>query len=122
MMEVIPMDMNNNVISKADLWADRIHAFQESGLSRKDWCQQNEIPPSTLGYWIRKIQSESPGTEPASDSVFAKLPSEQELQFNAGTGNRSVTILLPENIQIEIGADCPARLLTTLLQALKHYA
>ena len=42
------MDMNDNVISKADLWADRIHAFQESGLSRKDWCQQNEIPQSTL--------------------------------------------------------------------------
>ena len=42
------MDMNNNVISKADLWADRIHAFQENGLSRKDWCQQNEIPPFGL--------------------------------------------------------------------------
>ncbi|MFR8032446.1 MAG: IS66 family insertion sequence element accessory protein TnpA [Lachnospiraceae bacterium] len=116
------MDMNDNVISKADLWADRIHAFQESGLSRKDWCQQNEIPQSTLNYWIRKIQLEAPETEPASDPVFAKLPSEQELQFNAGTGNRSVTILLPENIRIEIGADCPARLLTTLLQALKNYA
>ena len=116
------MDMNDHVISKADLWADRIHAFQESGLSRKDWCQQNEIPQSTLNYWIRKIQLEAPETEPASDPVFAKLPSAQELQFNAGTGNRSVTILLPENIQIEIGADCPARLLTTLLQALKNYA
>ncbi len=116
------MDMNDNVISKADLWAERIHAFQESGLSRKDWCQQNEIPQSTLNYWIRKIQLEAPETEPASDQVFAKLPSEQELQFNAGTGNRSVTILLPENIRIEIGADCPARLLTTLLQALKNYA
>ena len=116
------MDMNDHVISKADLWADRIHAFQESGLSRKDWCQQNEIPQSTLNDWIRKIQLEAPETEPASDPVFAKLPSEQELQFNAGTGNRSVTILLPENIQIEIGADCPARLLTTLLQALKNYA
>ena len=116
------MDMNNNVISKADLWADRIHAFQESGLSRKDWCQQNEIPPSALGCWIRKIQSESPGTEPASDPVFAKLPSEQEQQFNSGTGNHSVTILLPENIRIETGADCPARLLAALLQALKNYA
>ena len=116
------MDMNDHVISKADLWADRIHAFQENGLSRKDWCQQNEIPQSTLNYWTRKIQLEAPETEPASDPVFAKLPSEQELQFNAGTGNRSVTILLPENIRIEIGADCPARLLTTLLQALKNYA
>ena len=116
------MDMNDHVISKADLWADRIHAFQESGLSRKDWCQQNEIPQSTLNYWIRKIQLEAPETEPASDPVFAKLPSEQELQFNSGTGNHSVTILLPENIRIEIGADCPARLLATLLQALKNYA
>ena len=43
-------------------------------------------------------------------------------QFNAGTGNHSVTILLPENIRIEIGADCPARLMTTLFQALKNYA
>ena len=116
------MDMNDHVISKADLWADRIHAFQESGLSRKDWCQQNEIPQSTLNYWIRKIQSEAPGKEPASDLVFTKLPSEQELQLNSRTGNHSVTILLPENIRIEIGADCSARILTMLLQALKNYA
>ena len=116
------LHMLTNVISKADLWAYRIHVFQESGLSRKDWCQQNEIPQSTLGYWIRRLQSETPETECTADPVFAKLPSEQELQFNAGTGNRSVTILLPENIRIEIGADCPARLLTTLLQALKNYA
>ena len=122
MMEVIPINTNDNVTSKADLWTDRIHAFQESGLSRKDWCQQNEIPPSTLGYWIRKIPSEAPGKEPEPDLVFAKLPSEQELQLNSGTGNYSVTILLPENIRIEIGADCPARLLTTLWQSLKNYA
>ncbi|CBL37119.1 hypothetical protein CL3_35010 [butyrate-producing bacterium SM4/1] len=56
------MDINDNVISKADLWTDRIHDFQESGLSRKDWCQQNEIPQSTLGYCIRKIQSKVPET------------------------------------------------------------
>ena len=54
--------------------------------------------------------------------VFTKLPSEQELQLNFRTGNHSVTILLPENIRIEIGADCSARILTTLLQALKNYA
>ena len=116
------MDMNNNVISKADLWADRIHAFQESGLSRKDWCQQNEIPPSTLGYWIRKIQSKDSETVCISDPVFAKLPSEQELQFNATTVNSPVAILLPDNVRIEVGADCPARLMTALLQALKNYA
>ena len=120
--EVIPADMNDNVISKAALWANRIHAFQESGLSRKDWCQQNEIPQSTLNYWIRKIQSETLETGCTADPVFAKLPSEQELQFNSPAGTSSITILLPENIRIEVGADCPSRLIAALLQALKNYA
>ena len=121
-MEVIPINTNETITSKTTLWADRIQAFQESGLSRKDWCQQNEIPQSTLGYWIRKIQSGTTGTESFSDPVFAKLPSEQELQFNAPAGNHSITIFLPGNIRIEVGADCPARLMTALLQALKNYA
>ena len=69
-----------------------------------------------------KIQSGTTGTESFSDPVFAKLPSEQELQFNAPAGNHSITIFLPGNIRIEVGADCPARLMTALLQALKNYA
>ena len=116
------MDMDDNKISKTALWAERLHAFQESGLSRKDWCQQNGIPQSTLGYWLRKIQSGTTGTESFSDPVFAKLPSEQELQFNSPAGTSPITILLPENIRIEVGADCPSRLMAALLQALKSYA
>ena len=122
MMEVIPINTSNNTISKSDLWSDRIQDFQESGLSRKDWCQQNKVPQSTLSYWIRKIRSEASEPQDSPDPVFAKLPSAQELQDNAGARNHPVTILLPENIRIEVGADCPARLLTALLQALKSYA
>lgn len=121
-MEVILINMNDHIISKAALWADRIHTFQESGLSRKDWCQQNEVPQSTLSYWIRKIQGKAMQTESSSDPVFAKLPSEQELRCDAVAGNSPVTILLPENIRIEVDADCPARLMAALLQALKGYA
>ena len=116
------MDMDDNKISKTALWAERLHAFQESGLSRKDWCQQNGIPQSTLGYWLRKIQSETLKTESTADPVFAKLPTEQELQFNSPVGTSSITILLPENIRIEVGADCPSRLIAALLQALNTYA
>ena len=121
-MEVIPINTNENAASKAALWADRIHAFRESGLSRKDWCQQNEIPQSTLGYWIRKIQSEIIETEGISDPIFARLPMEQELVVPIHTGTPPVTILLPENIRIEVGAGCPVGLMAALLQALKGYA
>ena len=121
-MEVIPINTNENTASKADLWADRIHTFRESGLSRKDWCQKNGIPQSTLSYWIRKIQSKVPETECIAAPVFAKLPTEQELPFNSPAGSSPITILLPENIRIEVGADCPSGLMAALLQALKTYA
>ena len=107
---------------KADLWAERIPAFQESDLSCKDWCQQNQIPQSTLSYWIRKIQAADPGIKCFTEPVFAKLPSEQDLLVNAIAGNSPVAILLPDNIRIKIAADCLARLITALLQVLKNYA
>ena len=119
MMEVILINRNENTASKAMLWANRIQAFQESGLSRKDWCQQNGIPQSTFGYWIRKFQSKDTETEGVSDPVFARLPIEQELEVPISAGIPPVVILLPEKIRIEVGADCPVRLLTALLQALK---
>ena len=78
MMEVIPINTNEAMAAKTVLWANRIQAFQESGLSRKDWGQQDGIPP--------------------------------------------VAILLPGKIRIEVGPDCPARLMAALLQALKGHA
>ena len=45
---------------------------------------------------------------------------EQELAVH--TEISPVTILFPENIRIEVGAECPARLINALLQALKGYA
>jgi len=108
---VIPI--NTNIILRTDLWAERIRSSLESGLSRKDWCQQNEIPQPTLNYWIREFQSKAMQTEAesVSDPVFAKLPAEQDLLFLVITGTSPVTILLPENIRIEVGADCSARLI-----------
>lgn len=111
-MEVIAIDTNDHVNSKSVLWAERIHSFQESGLSRKEWCRHNEIPQSTMSYWLRKFQSGATESERELDPVFAKLPSEQELHFRtADTVKPPVVICLPENIRVETAADCPARLI-----------
>lgn len=120
-MEVFT-DMNNNTIAKENLWADRIKDFQDSGLSRKKWCQIHEISLSTFSYWIRKLQTESAETETCNDPVFAKLPSGQEIRSGALSDHAPVTIFLPESIRIEIGPCCPKVLMTSLLQALKGYA
>ena len=122
MMEVMQINTNDTINSKADLLADRVHAFRKSGLSRKDWCRQNDVPQSTLGYWIRKTQLESHMANASPDLLFAKIPSEQEFCFNTDAGNPPVVIHFPDDIRIEVGADCPARLIAALLQALKNHA
>lgn len=114
--------MNENVISKSDLWSSRINDFQESNLSRKDWCQQNGIAQSTFNYWFRKLSSKVSIAENGGVPVFARLPSEQEVRPQHMIENAPVTICLPENIRIEVAADCPPGLMTALLHALKTYA
>lgn len=114
--------MNDNVSSKTDLWAERMNAFYKSGLSRKDWCRQNGIPLSTFNYWNRKLHTEESGTQNANVPVFMKLPSEQEICAGERIGSAPVTICIPENIRIEICADCPSRLMAALFEALKSYA
>lgn len=102
---MIPINTNDNTISKADFWTNRVLAFQESGLPRKEWCLQNKIPQSTLSYWIRKLQPEAVEPEGAFAPVFAKFPSEQEFHFSvADTGPPSVIICLPKDIRIEVDA------------------
>lgn len=113
--------MNDNTTPKAELWLKRLSAFFESGLSRKDWCQQNGISQSTLGYWIRKISSGVLETE-NKNPIFAKLPSEQEIRSAVNTESSPVTIFLPGNIRIEVSMDCPARLMSALVQALNSHA
>ena len=62
---------------KLALWSERIHDFQTSGQSCKAWCQENQIPVSTMGYWMRRLRNIGNSCE--TDLIFAKMPTEQEI-------------------------------------------
>lgn len=74
--EVFYITMNKE--EKAKLWSDRIQQYQTSGQTCKQWCTENGIPLSTMGYWIRRFAKEEPASESEQDMVFVRLPSEQE--------------------------------------------
>ena len=38
-------------------WLDIIHRCRESGLSNRQWCQENGIQLKSYYYWLSKIQS-----------------------------------------------------------------
>jgi len=119
-MEVLSMDENK--LTKTELWTKRIQDFHESGLSRKEWCQKQQIPQSTLGYWIRKQTKEQTKPEQLDVPVFARLPSEQEISSDLSADGVPVTIYLPGSIRVEIGAGCPIELMTSLIHTLNAYA
>ena len=45
--------------------------------SCKTWCLENQIPASTMGYWMRRLRNTENPCE--TDMIFAKMPTEQEI-------------------------------------------
>lgn len=43
--------------SKDLLWKQRLQHLCDSGLTQKAWCEQNQIPLTTLRYWKRKLST-----------------------------------------------------------------
>ena len=51
------------------LWLSRIQDLSRSGMTQKAWCQREEIPFTTLRYWIRKLRlSPEEMTTPTTDN------------------------------------------------------
>jgi hypothetical protein len=40
---------------KTNYWRQQIQALQESGLTRRAYCERNQVKLSTLGYWCQKM-------------------------------------------------------------------
>ena len=115
--------MNETNLTKEDFWMKRIQDFQKSGLSRKQWCQENQVPLSTLSYWIRKQMQKPSELDQGMDPVFDRLPSaELEVSSQPLSESPPITIHLPGSIRIEVSAGCPRELMASLIHTLRNYA
>ena len=114
--------MDENKLTKTELWTERIKDFYTSGLSRKEWCQKHQVSLSTFGYWIRKQAKKSALPAQTADPVFVRLPSKQDISSDFLPRHSPVMIHLSENVRIEVGKDCPCELLASLVHTLKTYA
>ena len=106
---------------KQRLWEERIQEFRSSGQTCKAWCREQQIPVATMNYWLRKQKSDEFSS--ASETLFAKLPTEEELlQKDFSDIPFPVRIFIKECIRIEIGSLCPAELLNSLVRTLEEHA
>ena len=51
--------MNEISQVRSNNWIQLIHARQESGLTVKDWCSQNNVSLHAYYYWLRKLRKQA---------------------------------------------------------------
>lgn len=86
-------------------WAKLIEARQASGLSIKNWCQQNNLPESQYYYYLKKLRlaaCESLSGESRDGSQFALVPSHARVSNTVATRSNNIKITL-SNAVVEIG-------------------
>lgn len=108
---------------KLALWKERLQAFHASGQTCREWCQKHQIPISTMTYWNRRLHAIE--TETQTELIFAKLPTEKELELstrNQMDGRAPLHIFITDSIRIEIMPDCPPELLHVLVRSLNEHA
>ena len=107
---------------KSSLWSQRIREFRSSGQTCKDWCEEHQLPVSTMTYWIRKFKKEEKYTGDA-EPVFAKLLSEAEIAMrDTAENSAAVSIYISGCIRIETAPSCPPELFRVLVRTLKENA
>lgn len=86
-------------------WAKLIEARQDSGLSIKEWCRQNNLPESRYYYYLKKLRLAACDNLPAESrdgSQFALVPNYVRVSNPVVTRSSNIKITL-SNAVIEIG-------------------
>lgn len=90
----------NQTQSKQEAYAQLINSCKKSNLSVSDFCQQNDIRPSTFYYWQKKLRNNSmPKSKQYNHFVPVKIKS-PDTQNNLITNHSSVSIKLPSDVTI----------------------
>lgn len=136
------MDQEVNII-RIENWKRLILEANNSGLSKTEWCRQNNISSKTFFYWQRKIRlmkaqkalssselpSVSTGQKTAISSDFVDMthlykettaPTESVPSGNSQSGFAPQLMLLANQYRILIGEDVREQTLSTVLRAIKH--
>ena len=136
------MDQEVNII-RIENWKRLILEANNSGLSKTEWCRQNNISSKTFFYWQRKVRlmeaqkalssselpSVSTGQKAAISPDFVDMthlykettaPTENVQSGNSQSGFAPQLMLLADQYRILIGEDVREQTLSTVLRAIKH--
>lgn len=86
--------MNNKKLSKKSqpYWQRHVEAYQESGLTQREYCRQNNISYWSFNPWKRKLESES--------SELCEIPIQTVQGLSSET--KHIEIIISEKLKVTI--------------------
>jgi hypothetical protein len=92
-------------LSKAEIWRERIKEWRESGLPQRLYCRNVGLPLATFGFWKRRL------SEPLVEQ-FVRLPA-------AGTRfGKRLTLNFPEGFRVIFNEHTPVQTITAVVEQL----
>jgi hypothetical protein len=102
--------MGKNVDNREEYWRERVAAHERSGLSVKQFCQQQQITEQTFYVWRKRLRNQEPMRFALVETgvVRPPAPAEPGLELVLTTGER-----------LRIGASVDPVTLRKVLEALR---
>ena len=106
---------------RLEKWNAAICVQKASGLTIKEWCEQNGINPNTYYYYLRRIRDamlESSGPRLVEmEFSAADLPAGKSASPDSFLPQITITL---RDCAISIGETAPPELISSVLEAVRH--
>lgn len=101
--------------NKRGEWAQRLAAFECSGLSRRAWCKAQGVNVNTLDYWSRRLR--------AASATPSGPPALVPIMVRTGASTPSATLGLlefewPNGLRLRVPSSANSVALVALVRAL----
>ena len=107
--------MANHATSNQRHWSAHVKVFNQSGLSRAEYCRQHKLSYHAMTYWCRRTSSKK-----ESQSTLVPVPFHYLQKQQVQPIREPLRLILSENMSIEIGDNFSEHTLTKLLSVLEQ--
>lgn len=109
---------------RAQYWEMVVEEFNESGLTKTDYCRNNDIPVSTFNYWENRLKEMVQAKE-MEGHRFVELPVPVDEKRHPpaaipGGGFHTELVVMYGGVSLFLNSDTPLPLLSAVLEEMGY--
>lgn len=118
---------NTTMDVRLEHWTQLVQDCVNSGLTKKEWCEKNQIQPKTFYYWQRRVRQNALAVRPVPTDSTAiteiEIPSdsgETRIRFQDHPFFQPDIVIRDRTLTIEISNTASKQLLSNIGQVIRY--